>query len=205
MKPTFTLFFLFLSFFAFSQNNPPKGRFQLGLGYSTHGSGDMDGVSFFTEYGKYTGKRFEYGLNIKSTIHWDEFNVLVSRPDGTVRDASFRYSSAGLQVGPFIGYHLLQAKHHQLMIQGGAFARFQNSTYPSSYSFYIDFTTNPPRPVFEFWHEEKQNIFTAGYSVDLSYDFITNKKLMLGVKAGFQNDTNGDVITQVCLVVGRKI
>jgi hypothetical protein len=162
-------------------------------------------ASFFTEYGKYTGKRFEYGLNVKTTIVGDEFNVLMSQPDGTVRDASFRYSSAGLQAGPFIGYHLLQAKHHQFMIQLGAFGRFQNSTYPSRYSFYFDYTPTPLRPVFEFWHDDNQNTFTAGYSVDLSYDFITNKKLMLGVKAGVQNDINGNVITQICFTIGKKI
>jgi len=205
MRPLLTLFLLSITAHVFSQSNPPKGRLQLGVGYSTHGTGDMDGISFFTEYGKYTGKRLEYGLNIKSTIHWDEYNVLMSRPDGTVRDASFRYSSAGLQTGPFIGYHLLQAKHHQFMIQLGAFGRFQHATYPSMYNFYFDYTTNPPRPVFEFWNDEKQNTFTGGYSVDFSYDFITSKKLMLGVKVGMQNDTNGDVITQVCFTIGKKI
>jgi hypothetical protein len=204
MKHIFTFLLSLLSLSIIAQEKTGRSFLQLGLGYSTHGTGDMKGVAFSVEYARSTGRRMELGLNIRSTIHGDAFKVTVNKPDGSTDDASFRYSNAGLQAGPVFGYRLLQSAHHQFRIQAGTFARYQNSTLPSMYSFFIDQSSGMPRPSFEFLHDDKQNTFAAGYSVDLAYDFITTKKMMFGIKAGFQNDTNGDAITQVCLTVGKK-
>jgi hypothetical protein len=205
MKHILTFLLLLAGTAVLAQYKSSNRYLQLGLGYSTHGTGDMKGVSFFCEYGKSLGKRTELGANIKSTIHGDAFQVTINWPDGSKDDASLRYSNAGLQAGPVFGYRLLQSSHYQFKIQAGAFARYQNSTFPSQYSFFIDQSAGIPRPTFEFSHDDKQNTFAAGYSVDLSYNFITTRKMMLGLKAGFQNDTNGDVITQVCLTVGKRM
>jgi hypothetical protein len=45
---------------------------------------------------------------------------------------------------------------------------------------------------------------TAGYLVALSYSYTFPKRLFLGLKASFQNDTNGDVITQYGLRIGKR-
>ena len=45
---------------------------------------------------------------------------------------------------------------------------------------------------------------TLGYVAELSYTFVTGKNLLLGIKAGFQNDTNGDVITYYGIIIGKK-
>lgn len=205
MKQTFLFTLLLLAFSTFAQKNKLfNAQVQLGGGYSKHGSGDMKGIAFFTEYSKPIGKRTEWTINIMTTINGDRFKVIVNNPDGTQNDQSFRYNSSGLQAGPKFGYSLLQARHHQIKIQAGTFARYQNSTSPDMYSFYINQSSGMPQPSFEFFHNEKQNTISAGYSVDLSYNFITSKKLMIGFKAGFQNDTQGDAIPQLCVAVGRR-
>ena len=179
-----------------------KHSLTFGLGYSSHGTGDMKGISFFSEYCKLLGKRTDWSLNATSTIHGGAAKVILIHPDGTSSDASFRYNHGGLQIGPKAGYRILQAGHHQVKIQAGAFARYQNSSLPDVYSYHID--QNSETVNFDFLHEEKQNTFSCGYSVDLSYNFITSKKLILGFKAGFQNDTRGDVITHLTLLAGRS-
>ncbi len=39
----------------------------------------------------------------------------------------------------------------------------------------------------------------------LQYDYTFNKKVFIGLAPGFQTDTNGDVLPQAVLVVGRRL
>ena len=204
MRQTFLLILLFLNFFVFGQTKLYKAQVMVGGGYSIHGTGDMKGLAFFTEYSKPIGKRTEWSINVMTTIHGDAFKVIVNNPDGSTDDNSFRYSNAGLQAGLKFGYNFVQSAHHQFKIQPGGFVRYQNSTFSDIYSFFINQSNGFPEPGFMFYNSSKQNTVTVGYGIDLSYNFIMSDKIMIGLKAGFQNDTNGDAVTQICLSVGRR-
>lgn len=205
MKQAFLLSFILLSLAAFTQDKLFKSLLLAGGGYGKHGTGDLPGIVFYTEFDKAIGKRTEWAVNATTTIHGDEFGITIIEADGTRKDRSFRYTTAGLQLGPKFGYSFVQSRRHQFKIQGGGFVRYQNSSYPDIYSYHLETGNGVPQPQFEFWHSEKQNLFTAGYSLDLSYAFITPGKLMLGVKGGIQNDSNGDMIYHYGLFVGRRL
>jgi len=177
---------------------------QLYFARSFHGTGDLSGIHFSAEYGHFFKKRLEISGNITSTIHWGSFALFVTNQFGTF-DESFRYGIAGIQAGSKLGYTILNFQHHSLKVQGGSFIRFQSSSLPDVYGVTFPPAINYPEPVFTFRHEEKQNIFTIGYVAELSYVFITNKNLLLGIKAGFQNDTNADVISYYGVFIGKKI
>jgi len=202
------LSFLFFAFIYFSadtigQENL-KNNFQLYLARSFHGTGDLRGINFTGEYGHLLSKRFDISGNITSTIHWGSFGLIVNSPSGSF-DGSFRYVTAGLQAGSKLGFAVLNLQHHIVKIQGGLFVRFQSSSYPDSYSVTFPPPVNYPEPFYTFRNEEKQNIFTLGYVAELSYAFITGKNMLLGAKAGFQNDTNADVISYYGIFIGKKL
>jgi hypothetical protein len=92
-----------------------------------------------------------------------------------------------------------------LKVQGGSFIRFQSSSASGGYGVTYPPAINYPEPVFTFRQIEKQNMFTVGYVAELSYLYITEKNLLLGAKAGFQNDTNGDVISYYGVFIGKKL
>jgi len=182
----------------------PWNSIQVLFARSFHGTGDLPGILFSADYGHFFKKRLEISGNITSTIHWGSFALFVTNQFGTF-DESFRYGTAGIQAGSKLGYTIVSIPHHSLKIQAGSFVRFQSSSAPGGYGVTFPPAINYPEPVFTFRQVEKQNIFTIGYLADFSYTFITNKNLLLGTKIGFQNDTNGDVITHYGVFVGRKI
>ena len=180
-----------------------RDNLQLSLGKSFHGSGDLNGIFFSSEYGHYFKRRLEISGNVSSTIHHGAFTLLISAPYGNY-DASFRYVTAGLQAGGKIGFAILRSRQHELKMQTGALFRYQSSS-SDGYGITFPPVINYPEPVFTFRNYEKQNLFTAGYTADLSYTFTTGKNLLLGIKAGFQNDTNGDVISHISFIAGKRL
>lgn len=174
------------------------------LGYSRHGTGDMPGVAFMAELGRDLGRHTEWAVNLKATIHGDAETVILTDPQGNRSDRSFRYNNAGLQFGAQVGYKLVDRLHHAFRVQAGGIFRYQNSTYPDSYNFYINNSDAVPRPSFEFFQITPQNTFSPGYSFGLSYQYITDRKLFFGLNIGLQNDTQGDMIYMAMIQVGKR-
>lgn len=77
----------------------------------------------------------------------------------------------------------------------------QNFIMPDGYSYRID--QNSGTLCFDFLQKEKQTTFSDGH-VDMCSDIITSKKVILGVKAGFQTDINAEAILHLTLFAGRK-
>jgi hypothetical protein len=84
----------------------------------------------------------------------------------------------------------------------GTLALYQNFIMLNGNSYRID--QNSGTLCFEFLQKEKQTTFSDGHSVDLCSDIITSKKMILGVKAGFQTDINAEAILHITLFAGRK-
>ena len=201
--PILLIVFIFLSADTIAQKDL-NNNIHVYFARSIHGTGDLPGVSFTAEYGHFFANKLELSGNITSTMHWGAFGLFLNSPSESF-DASFRYGTAGLQAGGKLGFAILNRPHHVLKIQGGSFVRYQSSSLPDQYGVTFPPAINYPEPVFTFRHEEKQNFFTLGYTGEVSYTYITAGQMMIGAKAGLQNDTNGDIITYYGLMIGKRL
>lgn len=83
--------------------------------------------------------------------------------------------------------------------------RYQLTSSPEIYQYYNTLTQYNPllRDGYYVIREINPHIFTLGYRVVLESQFINTEKLSFGLQAGFQNDTNGDVLTNLGIVIRR--
>lgn len=177
--------------------------FQLVAGYSKHGSGDMKGIVFGAEYTKYLSRKFSLNINIRGTINHDEdkFSYL-EQTTNTHIDGSVRFTTAGAQLGINAQLSALRSRHHEIMFSLGGFGRYQSAS-PDGYGVTRPTTTNPEF-LFSFYNWNPQNIVAAGILAQFHYNFTFNNNMLLGIKAGGQTDTEGDVIPQLALSVGKR-
>lgn len=196
--------FLFSAQVLFAQRHLASRSVWINGERSLHGSGDLSGILFSVGYGKYIRKRWEVSGAATTTIHNGSYPLIVTDNGMEPMDASFRYTTAGLQAEGLVGFAPIRNRHHEFKLAAGPLVRYQSSSYPDEYGITYPIVTNYPEPVFTFRNLEKQNMITAGYKVALSYAYTFRNRLFTGLKINFQNDTNGDVITGYGLVLGKR-
>jgi hypothetical protein len=179
---------------------------QMAAGYSSHGSGDLRGIVFGTEYTKYQNERFSLNYNLRAGIHFGkEKIILVNQTAGTTQDQSIRFTTAGVQVGVNGGFSLLRRLNHEFMIALGPFGRFQSASNGSDgYSLYYPNTTGIPVVLVEYNNRTPQNTFALGGLVQIRYSFTNGRNISFTIAPAFQTDTNGDAIPQLALLVGKR-
>jgi hypothetical protein len=196
-----TQIFLFFSITLFCQTK--QDVLQLSAGKSFHGTGDLSGLITEVSLDHYFSKHFDLSNGLTTTIHYGKDEVYSnSFPSLGPVDRSFRYNITGIQLTSIVNYNLINYKRHKFKLGAGTVLRFQSSSYPDAYGLYFDPRVFPD-PFFYFSHNEKQNIFTVGYSFGLTYIAKILPKYELGLKAYFQNDTNSDAITYISIIIGR--
>ena len=174
-------------------------------GKSWHGTGDFDGVIAGVDYVYTFHKRLDLSTGLVTTIHWGRDRDFNSYSTNTSRqDRQLRFTVAGLQLAPVLNFTLLYTSVIQLKIGAGPMLRFQSSAYPDIYASYQDPSVFP-EPFYTLDYREKQNIITAGYTVNAIVTAHVSPKFLTGLKASFQNDTNGDVITSISLLIGKRL
>lgn len=191
--------FAFVTASLFAQNR----QLSLDLNRSFHGTGDMQGLGFAAEYGKFIKPKLEWTGNVGANIYHDQFKLLLDYGSGPV-DASYRMVTAGLQLGSQLWLAPLHTATNEVRIGAGPFLRYQSSNAAGGYGITFPAATGYPEPVFTFRNTEDQTLVTAGYQVSLSYAYTFARRFFIGAKASFQNDTNADVITQYGLRLGRR-
>jgi len=72
---------------------------------------------------------------------------------------------------------------------------------PYAYGFGRDPITLNPR--YSISDPGPGNIFTIGYTFGITWQVKLSPKYEIGLKAMFQNDTNGDTITHMSVIFGR--
>jgi hypothetical protein len=185
-------------------DGPADEAFQLIAGYSRHGSGDMDGIVFGADYTRYLSHAFSLNINIRGTINYDKDDYSYTNPTTHIRtDASVPFTTAGAQVGINAQLSALRSRHHEIMFSLGGFGRYQSAS-PDGYSVTSPQTSGNPEFIFNFYNWNKQNTVSAGLLLQLHYNFTFNNNLMLGIKGGIQTDTEGDLIPQAALSVGKR-
>ncbi len=207
MKYFLTFCLLVVSNLSFSQkNNNLSGERQLNLfiGRSIHGTGDMRGWILVTEYVKNYKKRLSWIVGVGGTIHDGVFSNYFTAPNGSEVDGSIRYTTAGFQATNHIGYDLLKTDENRLQIRAGALLRYQSSSYYDYIEISYPPITGLPIPVVIFNNTTPQRTFAVGGSAEIFYNYSITPKILIGVLAGLQTDTNGDTITKLSLSVGRR-
>ena len=178
---------------------------QLSGGKSWHGTGDLTGIIVDVSYKHHLKKRIDLTSGIVTTIHYGKdkaFNFL--SPGSSPEERLINFTTAGIQLNSIINYSLIYSRDNQLKAGAGLILRFQSSSRTGGYSYYQD-PSIFPEPFYVFYNMEKQNIFTAGYTFGLSFLTKISSNYEIGLKAFFQNDTNGDAITYISLIIGRNL
>ena len=205
MKFTFYFFLSVIPFFADAQEKktPYTNIAGLSAGRSRHGSGDINGFIFTTEYSRYIKKSFSLGVSISGTIH-DGSSPLFFTGSGRSIDGSIRYTVAGFQLSPTVGYSFVKTPRHEILARLGGLLRYQSSSLPDDFIIYYPAFTGLPFPVIVFNHTTPLRTFTIGATGQLFYYFNVTEKIFAGVIAGFQFDSGGDNISQVGICTGIR-
>lgn len=183
-----------------------RQAFQGMIGYSEHGSGDMKGLVFGASYTNYLSRKFSLNYELRGTIHSDKDEFMyVHQPSGSTTDASVRFTTAGIQLGVNAQLSLVRSLQHEVIISLGAFGRYQSASNGSDgYSTFPEQQTGLPVLLIGYDNRTPQNTFAAGGLLQLQYNFTFRNNLFAGIVGGFQTDTNGDVIPQAGLTIGKR-
>jgi len=210
MKRTLIITVFVLAYqLGFSQNTaslkePPTQSIRLIKGYNRHGSGDIGGILFGTEYQKYITRKVSLSYNIRGTINSSEYTLISPSPISEREiDGSVRFTTAGVQLGVNGGLSMVRTLRHEFMVNLGALARYQSSTH-GGYSIYPPQTTGMPISVVAFDHASPQQTVSIGGLFQLQYSYTFKNNIALGITPGFQTDSNGDALLYAAIVVGKR-
>ncbi|MBC7829755.1 MAG: hypothetical protein H7122_18570 [Chitinophagaceae bacterium] len=180
--------------------------FQVVIGYSKHGSGDMKGIVFGTEYSRYLSNIFLINYNLRASINSDKHTIIVNNTTTNTRtDASVRFTTAGVQLGVNVGLSLARHSKHEFLISLGGFGRYQSASNGSDgYSIYSPQATGLPVVLVGYDNHTPQETFSVGGLLQVHYNYTLRNKVYFGFIPGFQTDTNGDALPQVALSIGKR-
>ena len=190
-----------------AQQSLPRHALQFMGGYSNHGSGDMKGVVFGTDYIKYIKPKLSLVYNLRGSINSSKHTIIVNNIDwGTSHDASIRFTTAGVQLGINGRLSAVRNNRHELAVSLGAFGRYQSASNGSDgYALYNPLTTGVPTMLVGYQNSTPQEAAALGGLLQLEYNYTIKNKVYLGFLPAFQTDTNGDVLPQLSLTVGRRL
>ena len=191
----------------YAQSPLPNKQIQLSGGYSRHGSGDLNGIIFGTEFVKYKSKKFSMSYNLRATINDGQETIIVNDLISGIRtDNSIHFTTAGVQVGADAGYSLLRNMRHEVKLTLGAFGRYQSASPPAGYALYMPNRTNVPAVLVEFlnFSDQPRRTMAFGGVFQLQYNYTFKQNLGFGISSGFQTDTNGDALPFAMLQLGKR-
>ena len=178
---------------------------QLSGGRSWHGTGDLKGIMFDVSYDHTIKKRIDFSNGLTTTIHYGKDDELIGIfPNPASGENLLRFTTAGIQLTSLMNFAFLYSPDNQLKVGGGPILRFQSSSLPDIYAYYQDPNVFPA-PFYVFNYRTKQNTFSIGYAFGVTYLTKISLKYEVGIKAFFQNDTNGDAITSISLILGALL
>jgi hypothetical protein len=192
---------LAISFTSYSQATSMKSLLLHG-GYSFHGSGDLlggqGGIGYESQVKKWLSLRYQADV----TMHGGSAIGYV-RNDQFYSNEPMYELTTGVQLSAMPVLHVFGAGKPWLNIAAGPLLRYQLSSSPDSYSYQSNAGTLSPD--YYSIYDVTPRGFYIGYTVGVESQFIHTKKWAGGIRAHFQNDTNGDVITGISLVWRRKL
>ena len=190
----------------FAQENMKPAQIKIVFGRSIHGTGDMGGLAFSTEFQKFFKPRLTWSLSLDGSIHSRDFPIFfnsATNPNQII-DGSIRSTTAGVQVAGHLGYNILKSKQQDFQCRIGALLRYQSSSYYDGVQVLYPPLTGLPIPVNVFDNTTPQNTYAVGGSIQLLYNYTLKNDLTIGPLVGFQIDTNGDALSQISLTIGKR-
>ena len=205
MKIYLPVAFLLFSFSLSAQDGLPKHFVNVSGGFSKHGTGDLYGYILSAEYQRYITNKISWSAGIGGTIHDGAQPIFYLHPyTGKLVDGSVRYTTGGLQGFGHAGYSFVRSKRHEFQVRAGVVARLQSTSLYDVLSITSTQISGLPMPVVDFINTSNQQTISAGYGAQVLYNFTIQQKTTIGLRAGFQNDTEGDQIAQLSFSVGRR-
>jgi hypothetical protein len=188
---------LYLLFFIFSltlngQEITSK-TIELDVSNTVHGSGDLGGLSFSSNY-VFKKNKYSQLIFIEGTIHDGENLLIFDAPDGRTVDGSIRSTTAGVQVGYGIRYDVLRFNKQYTSIGLSSFLRYQSSSLYDVVSIYYPQLTEFPIPLIAFEHLESARTYAVGLKLIVSHTIKLTRALDLRLHGNFQFDSNEDSI-----------
>ncbi|MGN6438899.1 MAG: hypothetical protein ACTHMM_20315 [Agriterribacter sp.] len=176
--------------------------FQIGIGASKHGTGDMNGFLLNTEYRTFFRKKLFHSHGISATIHDGSLPIFYTNANGSLVDGSYRYTTAGIQLTSKLGIAFYRYNRNEFGGQAGVLLRYQTSSYFDEINILYPAATGLPTPVVTIANKSKQRTVAVGGIGQIFYHYSFTKKIFAGIVAGLQTDTNGDTLTQLAISCG---
>ncbi|MDQ3278091.1 MAG: hypothetical protein M3Q06_07180, partial [Bacteroidota bacterium] len=124
---------------------------------------------------------------------------------GITTDASVRFTTAGVQLGASGQYSFVRTRHQEFLVSLGAFGRYQSASNGSDgYQIYYPNRTNVPAVLIGYQNRTPQKTYAIGGLFQFAYNYTFNQNFLIGFAPGLQTDTNGDMIIQGVLRVGKR-
>lgn len=177
----------------------------LSAGRSTHGTGDMTGVSQRVTYGQYFRKKLFWFSAVGADIHDGKVLITTTQDEGTVLDHSYRYTSGAIQITGGAGWSILRTSKSELGARVSGILRYQSSSYFDQLAVTYDPQKIGPYPATIILHTSPQRTCAVGVGPEALYQQNIFQSVFAGLSAGFQVDTNGDVLTNISLSIGKRI
>jgi hypothetical protein len=164
-----------------------------GLHYSLNGTGDMKGFDINVAKRKNINKTFDwyYGSSLNLHFRGATHTIIGGNPP------TLKFQTFGIQAESGVTIKLF-GNNSPLKISTSPILRFQSTTYPSIYQSSYD-------PISNAWRhtiiQSIPNTLSLGYKVQLELELLKMKKSRMSFSANFQNDTRGDVITGLGIII----
>lgn len=182
--------------YAQDQVELPRNSLRVFLGPSFHGTDNVLGLAFSTEFSHTVNKKLNYTVFAGATIHDGKADVIFWNSNSQVVDGTVNFTTAGFQTGVALGYSFYRNTQHHIQGSLGALVRYQTTSNPDIVGLYITF----PYTDIEF---PARSIVFGGVAA-ISYDYSFNNNIFIGAKAWLQYDSNDDALNIFSFVVGQR-
>lgn len=182
--------------YAQDKNALPRNSVEVFLGPSFHGTDNVLGLAFSTEYSYYSNRKLNYAVFAGATIHDGKEDVIFWNSSGQVVDGTVNFTTAGFQTGVRLGYSFYRNIRHNVQGSLGMLLRCQTTSNPDIVGLYVTY----PYIDIEF---PARSVAFGGLAA-VYYDYSFNNNVFIGVKALVQYDSNDDALNMFSFAIGKR-
>ena len=205
VKLLFLFLFIYTSVNAQKNIQDLKKSVQLDIGFGKHGTGDINGLNINSEYKRFFSKNLSISFGLGATLHDGAFPILYSDGNGNLIDASYRYTTGGIQLTSKVGISFIKSTINDFGLQVGPILRYQSSSYFDEINVLYPAATGLPIPVIAIINKSPQKTLSVGGISQFYYNYTIKSNVFVGLSAAIQIDTNGDLINQLAVSCGLRL